>query len=207
VSQKQKINNPNYPDFWDQKYILNESKWDIGFPTPVFVDWFNKNNKKKKILVPGCGSGHDALFLASRGHDVYALDFSIEAIKSISKKADLENIHINILHKSIFDMENYYQKFDIILEYTFFCAINPIDRFKYIETAYNLLVDKGLFIGMLLPIQKPLNEGGPPFGVDLSETISMFEKYFKLIECSDPKLSIIPRSGNEKFIQMKKCVR
>ena len=177
VSQKQKINNSDYPDFWDRKYILNESKWDIGFPTPVFVDWFNKNSKKKKILVPGCGIGHDALFLARKGHDVYALDFSNEAIKSLSRRAETENIHINILNKSIFDMKNYYQKFDIILEYTFFCAINPIDRFKYIKVAYNLLVDNGLFVGMLLPIQKALNEGGPPFGVDLPETISMFEKY------------------------------
>ena len=210
MSSKHKTNNPEYPNFWDKKYILNESSWDIGYPTPIFVNWFNNNNnnnKKKKILIPGCGKGHDAFFLANKGHDVYALDFSIEAVKIMERRAKLENISINILNQSIFDMENYYGKFDIILEYTFFCAINPEKRLKYIETAYNLLVNNGLFLGILLPIKKALNEGGPPFGVDVFEAIKMFEKYFELIKCSYSELSIPPRAGNEKFIHMKKCIR
>ena len=38
---------------------------------------------KMKILVPGAGNGHDALYLASLNHEVYALDFSKNAINNI----------------------------------------------------------------------------------------------------------------------------
>ena len=30
---------PEYPDFWNQKYINNDDQWDIGSPTPIFVNW------------------------------------------------------------------------------------------------------------------------------------------------------------------------
>ena len=202
-----KKNNPENPEYWDLKYMLNESKWDIGGPTPVFVDWFQKNKKNKKILIPGAGKGHDAFFLAKSGHDVYALDFSKEATNFMLEKSKKNNIDIKILNNNIFDIEKYYGYFDIILEYTFFCAIPPSYRAEYIKTAFNLLNDKGLFIGMLLPLNKKINEGGPPFGVNFSETLKMFSRYFKIIESCDSSLSIEPRLGNEKFIHMEKCIK
>jgi methyl halide transferase len=36
---------------------------------------------RSTALVPGCGLGHDALILAARGYDVWALDVSPEAIE------------------------------------------------------------------------------------------------------------------------------
>lgn len=202
-----KKNNPKYPEYWDEKYLLNESQWDIGTPTPIFMDWFQKNKKIKKILIPGCGKGHDAFFLASLGHDVYALDFSKQATNSMFKSAKKQNININILNNDIFNIKEYHGFFDIILEYTFFCAIPPISRGKYIETVFNLLNHNGKFVGILLPINKKINEGGPPFGVNLSEVLNMFAKYFKIIDCYESDLSIKPRRGNEKFVTMEKCIK
>ena len=207
MSSENRKNNPEYPEYWDKKYLLNESKWDIGEPTPIFVDWFQKNKQIKKILIPGSGKGHDAFFLASLGHDVYALDFSKEAVNSMIENVKKKNIDINILNKDIFDMEKYHGYFDIILEYTFFCAIPPSSRIKYIKTAFNLLKDNGTFIGILLPLSKSIDEGGPPFGINLPVTLDMFSKYFKIIDCYESPLSIKPRSGNEKFIYMKKCIK
>ena len=202
-----KKNNPKYPEYWDKKYSLNESQWDIGSPTPIFMDWFKKNKEIKKILIPGCGKGHDAFFLATLGHDVYALDFSKQAIGFMHKSAKKKNININILNNDIFNMRQYYGFFDIILEYTFFCAIPPASRKKYIKTIFNLLNNNGKFIGILLPINKKINEGGPPFGVNLPEVLDMFTKYFKIIDCYQSDLSIKSRIGNEKFVNMEKCIK
>jgi len=207
VSSKNKINNPKYPAYWDEKYILNETKWDIGKPTPIFVDWFEKNKKIKKILIPGAGKGHDAFFLARKGHDVYAVDFSKEAVDQMIKKAKKHNIKINVLNHDIFNMQKYYGKFDMILEYTFFCAILPSDRIKYIKTLSSLLKVNGAFVGILFPLNKSLNEGGPPFGVRFSKVLDIFSEYFKVIDSYNSKLSIKPRLGNEKFIYMKKCIK
>ena len=45
---------------------------------------------------------------------------------------------------------------------------------------------------------------GPPFGVNLSETLKDFEKYYEIIECEKSSLSIKPRLENEVFVLMKK---
>ena len=64
---------PEYPDFWNQKYINNDAQWDIGSPTPIFIDWSKTLLSRKKILIPGAGRGHDALYLGQKNHDVYAV--------------------------------------------------------------------------------------------------------------------------------------
>lgn len=207
MSSENKKNNPECPEYWDIKYILNESKWDIGEPTPIFVDWFQKNKQIKKILIPGAGKGHDAFFLARLGHEVYALDFSKHATDFMREKAKKYNIDINIINNDFFDIKKYYGYFDMILEYTFFCAIPPSRRTEYIKTVFNLLNNNGSLVGILLPINKSLDEEGPPFGINLSKTLDMFLEYFKIIDCYESPLSIEPRLENEKFVYMKKCIK
>ena len=36
-------------EFWDHKYKNNETKWDIGCPTPVFKEWVETLDPKKSI--------------------------------------------------------------------------------------------------------------------------------------------------------------
>ena len=198
--------NPEYPDFWNQKYINNDDQWDIGSPTPLFVDWSKTLSNRKRILIPGAGRGHDALYLAQEKHDIYAIDFSSEAIKHLASKAKKINIKINAICKDFFNLPEYYGTMDIVLEYTFFCAINPKLRLKYIEQTFKLLKDNGLFVGIFLPLNKHIKEGGPPYGVNLEETIDEFSNYYNILKCEKSTLTINPRIGNEVFaIMSKKC--
>ena len=198
---KQNLFNAN---FWNQKYINNDIGWDINSPTPIFVDWSKNLKEKKKILIPGSGRGHDALFLSKQNHDVYANDFSKEAIKYLNIKAKKLKLPIKTICRNFFSLSSYYGKMDIVLEYTFFCAINPKLRLKYIEEVSNLLKRNGLFVGILLPINKDIKEGGPPYAVNYKRTLKDFNKYFELLECKKSELSIKPRKNNEIFVIMKK---
>jgi len=198
--------NPEYPDFWNQKYINNDDQWDIGSPTPLFVDWSKTLSNRKRILIPGAGRGHDALYLAQKKHDIYAIDFSSEAIKDLASKAKKINIKINAICKDFFNLPEYYGTMDIVLEYTFFCAINPKLRLEYIEQTFKLLKDNGLFVGIFLPLNKPVKEGGPPYGVNLDQTMECFSEYYDIVECKKSELTIEPRFDNEVFtIMRKKC--
>jgi len=197
---------PEYPDFWNQKYINNDDQWDIGSPTPIFIDWSKTLSNRKKILIPGSGRGHDALYLGQKNHDVYAIDFSCEAIKYLKLKSKKLNIKVNAICEDFFNLSNYYGTMDIILEYTFFCAINPKLRMEYIHETLKLLKDNGLFVGIFLPLDKHLSEGGPPYGVNLDQTMDCFSEYYDIIECKKSELTIEPRFNNEVFtIMRKKC--
>ena len=48
-------------DFWNNKYINSKTGWDVGEITKPLKEYFDQlENKKVKILIPGCGN---ALFM------------------------------------------------------------------------------------------------------------------------------------------------
>ncbi len=193
--------------FWNQCYIDKNTGWDLGEVTPIFKDWCNNLKKKSKILVPGSGNGYDPLYFASLGHDVLAVDFSDLAINRIESEADKNKIKIQTLNCDFFDLDSKFKnQFDYIIEYTFFCAISPNDRDKYITMTHNLLNDSGSLIGLFFPLNKDKADGGPPFSVSLEEIKDSFSKKFKLINCFNHPLSIEPRKNNEQYFEYKKIL-
>ena len=53
------------------------------------------NLKRKRVLVVGCGFGHDALYLAKLGADVYAFDLSPDSLFIARALADREGLAIS----------------------------------------------------------------------------------------------------------------
>ena len=204
------MNNKNILDvsssnFWDDCYNTKNTGWDLGAPTPIFIEWCNQITEEKNICVPGCGNGYDVLYFAKKGHSITAVDFAKSPIEKIKKESKKNNLNIKLMQKDIFDLpSNLKATFDYIVEYTCYCAIDPDMRNKYINTMYNLLKPGGELVGIFLPLDKDLNDGGPPFGIELEETINLFLRKFKLLESIKHPLSISPRSNKEQFIRFLK---
>jgi SAM-dependent methyltransferase len=189
----------NSQDYWNEKYLRKEDHWDLNHPTQVFVDLLNSpfQLKRGKMLVLGCGSGHDAILFAENGFEVTANDFSSQAISRIKKNAKLKKVKIDFLKKDLFKLGNLFpRKFNFVLEYTAYCAIYPSRRTEYRDVVYKVLKNKGLFIALLFPLQ---NKAGhfPPFPIDMIETYKLFEEKFKLKYFEKPKSSVQPRKNNE----------
>ena len=202
---KDTIFSPSDPEYWDELYKGNDTAWDIGAPTPIFDNWAKSLKRKYSICVLGAGNGWDALNLSQKGHDVTAIDFSITAVNNIKKLAKSLHIPVNVDCIDIFKMQNkYLYKFDIVLEYTCFCAILPEKRNDYIQVVYNIIKKGGKFVAIFFPINKNINEGGPPFGVNVDLTIIKFSPFFSVYKNEFSNLSIKPRFNNEKFIILKK---
>ena len=193
--------------FWDNRYKTNEFSWDLGKPTPYFVDWSNsiKNKSSKNILIPGCGLGHDAIFLSKCGFNVYACDFSDTALKVLSMKNKESNTNVKLISMDFFNLPGKYSNFfDFILEYTFYCAINPNKRSLYIESCNNLLNKDGRLIGIMLPVGNDSVSSNPPFKVTLNELKINFSVFFKLLKLVPNSLSVEKRKGIEYIVQYQK---
>jgi len=196
-------NNTFEAKFWNDRYLNKDTSWDLGSTTPIFQHWSKSLKNKKKILVPGAGNGYDALYLAKLGHDVYALDFSEQSIENIKLKAKESKININTIYDNFFNLDSKLNGyFDIVLEYTFFCAIPISKRKEYIKKSYELLNIEGLFIGILLPLDKKISDSGPPFGIELENTLNDFSKYFVINNVEQSDLSVKPRANREVFVKM-----
>lgn len=187
------------PEFWDDKYNNSGDKWDLGTPVPVFMSLLNEKRWIKEgmsLLVSGCGKGYDAIAAAKEGLIVTAVDFSEEAIKAAQKNARDENLSVNFLQEDFFLLdENYNGSFDLVFEYTTFCAINPERRGEYAEKMSLLLKPGGRLIAIVFPIDN--RPGGPPFSIDMKEFYTLFSRHLKLEYFSREINSVKPRKGKE----------
>lgn len=187
------------PEFWDDKYNNSGDKWDLGTPVPVFVSLLNEKRwirEGMSLLVSGCGKGYDAIAAARVGLTVTAVDFSEKAIGIAKNNAQDENLSIQFLQEDFFLLdESYNGSFDLIFEYTTFCAINPERRAEYAEKISRLLKPGGRLIAIVFPIDN--RPGGPPFSIDMKEFYTLFSRHLKLEYFSRESNSVKPRKGKE----------
>lgn len=90
--------------FWEEKYHNNETGWDRGSASPALLDWL-KALKPCRILVPGCGRGHEVIELARRGFDVTAVDIATPAIDHMQAMLEKEKLTATLIHGDLFEIE------------------------------------------------------------------------------------------------------
>ena len=185
-------------EYWNNCYQNNDTGWDLGkISTPIEAYFSQLNNKELSILIPGGGNSHEAEYIFCKGFkNVFVVDISPFAISNI--KSRVPNFPVNQLFN-----ENFFKlngTFDLIVEQTFFCAIDKNLRPAYAKKVAELLNLKGKLVGLLF--DAPLNEDHPPYGGTTKEYIGYFEPYFDIEIIAPCYNSIEPRSGREVWIKM-----
>lgn len=191
------VNGVNEPHYWDALYRDNQARWDMGTPTPVFVDLLKSGRfEPGRALILGCGRGHDAVLFAQHGFSVTAIDFSAEAIKHTRVLAEANNVGLELVQEDLFDYSlGISEEFDYVVEYVTFCAIEPSRRPEFAAVVPALMKPSGRFIGLFFPLDSRL--GGPPFAVSMDEVHRIFGKKLELISVEAPERSVTPRKGRE----------
>ena len=181
--------------FWQERYRQSETGWDIGHistPLKTYIDGLQ--NKHLKILIPGAGFGHEAVYLHKQGfHKADVVDFVKMPLDKI--QAQLPNLEKDrLICGDFFKMSGQY---DLVLEQTFFCALDPNLRESYVLKMAELLKPSGKLAGVLFDF--PL-DSGPPFGGSHQEYKALFEPYFDICTMDRCYNSINKRAGRELFV-------
>lgn len=182
-------------NYWQNRYLTNEIGWDTGGITTPLKEYFDQiEDKSLRVLIPGCGNSYEFEYLISKGFtNVFVLDYAEAPLANIKKR--VSNCTDNqLIYADFFDHQSQY---DLIVEQTFFCALNPELRPKYVEKMHSLLSKKGKLVGLLF--QFPVTEVGPPFGGSKHEYQKLFSKKFEIKTLETAYNSIKPRQENELF--------
>jgi SAM-dependent methyltransferase len=187
-------------DFWDGLYATGGDGWELGAPAPPLVDFVERTPPPRgRVAVLGCGRGHDARFLATRGYEVVGFDFSTAAVTTARTLAKREGVRVTFEQQDIFALgREAAHAFDGVWEYTCFCAIDPRRRGAYVRTVTEILRPGGWLLACFFPLRAVT--AGPPFAVSRAEVRHRFAAPFRIERAEPPLRSARGRQGREWLV-------
>lgn len=188
------------PEYWEQRYRENNDPWDLKEPAPALLEFLHSGDfTQAKILIPGGGKGHELNWMYTHGYtQVFLLDWSEYSIQALKK------LYPGIPENALI-CENFFkheEKYDLILEQTFFCALPPEKRNEYARHTAELLNPGGILAGVWFNF--PLSEKGPPFGGSMQEYQETLKPWFTSVQIELCYNSIPERQNKEVFIIARK---
>lgn len=181
---------------WQKHYDDDDMPWDLGEVAPPFVRlWEDGRVPKGRMIVPGCGQGHEVKFFAQNGMQVTAVDIAPGAVERLRHHLKNAGVSARVLHDDFFSLNSEHDAFyDVFLEQTFFCAIHPILRATYVNVAHRILKPDGLLIGLFYETGE---RGGPPFNTTADDILHHFSGRFSIRHLEKCDHSIEKRQGKE----------
>lgn len=186
-------------EYWNNRYENGNTGWDLRTISPPLKAYFDQLvDKNIAILIPGCGNAHEAAYLAEKGFtNITLIDIAPKIVAVLSVQFS-GNPAIKVICGDFFNHQGQYY---LIVEQTFFCAIDPILRVNYAQKMKELLTPQGKLIGLLFKVTFPNN---PPFGGNKEEYAPLLASRFDIITLTDCYNSAQPRVGTELFFQVRK---
>lgn len=185
---------PNSPAFWDERFKRGFMPWDqAGVPSAFRA--FAARHSGAAVLIPGCGSAYEAVWLASQGNPVRAIDFSPAAVASAH--VQLGEQHSQLVEQADFFTYEPPFKPAWIYERAFLCALPLARRADYARRMADLLPGGALLAGLYFIGATPK---GPPFGIERTELDALLTPYFELIEDEAVTDSIAVFAGRERWL-------
>ncbi|XP_073309425.1 thiocyanate methyltransferase 1-like [Primulina huaijiensis] len=205
VGKMQQIVRSDSSNGWDRCWEEELTPWDLGGATPVLLHLYNTGDLPKgRALVPGCGSGYDVVAIACSERYVVGIDISDNAIAKATELscASPNAEHFTFLKEDFFTWHPA-ELFDLIFDYTFFCAIEPDMRSAWASKTHDLLKPDGELITLMYPIED--REGGPPYKVSVADYEDVLHPAgFRATSIFENELAIAPRKGREKVGRWRK---
>ncbi len=175
-------------DFWLEKWISGDTKFDQGKPNPNLLEnWARLVSKPSNVFVPLCGRSIDLRWLSEQGHNVLGVELSAVAIESFfdglkiaySKKAEgtftrYESQSISILEGDFFELSvDHLKEVQAVYDRAWIVAFPPALRAKYAEHLKKIVPKNSPMLVVSLEYPGGLIDG-PPFSVDETELCGLY---------------------------------
>lgn len=189
---------------WQSRYLAGDTPWDKGAPHPALLDFLEKTPLAGRVLVPGCGAGHDVRAIASAGAaEVVGLDIApaaLQAARAFPKRGGEGYVLGDFLEGDAKPLG----AFDAIFEHTCFCAIPPCRRPDYAAAAAGALKPQGLLVGVFFLDPDNPDPASPPFRSELDEILSAFSAAFEFVRSAGDLPTYPGREGREALVIFRK---
>ncbi len=116
---------------WDASYHDGPAPWDIGRPQPPIVRVASEGGFAGAVLDAGCGTGENALHIASLGFSVLGFDVAETALAMARRKSLDRGIEVEFVAADAFHLERLGRKFKTVLDSGLFHSFDGDERTRY----------------------------------------------------------------------------
>ena len=141
-------------------YRSGEPPWDIGRPQPAIVRLAEEGAIKGSVLDVGCGTGENALYLASRGLDVVGVDAAPTAIERAGAKATERGVRVEFVVDDALALEGLGRTFDVAIDCGLFHTFSDAERIRFERSIHATLRPAARYV-LLCFNQYQLGDMGP----------------------------------------------
>ncbi len=185
---------------WELAWREGRTRWDAGASPPVLASLVASHPKVARALVPGCGSGYDVFTLSALAERVIGLDVAptaAERFEALRRELGVDPARAELRVADFFDFEPD-ERFDLIWDYTFLCALEPQRRDDWARRVDELLADDGELWTLIFPVDPvPMNPGGPPYPMTPELVHDLLAPRFAALSLEPVVLSHPDRRGKE----------
>ena len=136
-------------------YQNREPPWDIGRPQPAVVRLAEQGALAGSVIDVGCGTGENALYLASRGLGVVGVDAAPTAIARAQEKAAERGIAASFLVADACALEGLGRTFDCALDCGLFHTFSDPDRARFERSLRQTLGVGGRYVLLCFSEHEP----------------------------------------------------
>jgi SAM-dependent methyltransferase len=147
------------PGGFEQAYA-GVPPWDIGAPQPALVALEKAGKIRGDVLDAGCGTGENALYLASRGHRVVGLDGAPSAIEKARAKARERGVQVEFVVGDALALHALGRQFDAVVDSGLFHVFDDEDRVAYVRSLRSAVRPGGSYHLMCFSDRQP-GDWGP----------------------------------------------
>ena len=189
---------------WEARYNSGDTPWEKGAPHPALVDWLQKNSLSGRVLVPGCGAGHDVREISRNpASAVVGFDIAPSAIRMAGSFAPVGN-ETFVLGDFLAGDARRLGPFDAMFEHTCFCAIHPSRRADYAREASAALKPGGLLLGIFYGNPDNPDPDSPPFASPYEAVTAHFAQDFEVVKKNENLATYPGREGGEYLLVLRK---
>lgn len=173
---------------WNEAYIAGDTPWDKGYASPPLRDFLENHPISGRVLVPGCGTGHDVRALAARGADVVGLDIAASALRK-AKEFPRSGRERYVRGDFLNPEASQFGAFDWLFEHTCLCALDPAHRVAYAQSVRRVLKPGGYFLAVFFREVDNYTGQSPPHPISGEAIDELFGSDFEQLESSIPENS------------------
>jgi SAM-dependent methyltransferase len=128
---------------WDASYQDGPAPWDLGRPQPALVRTAAAGGCHGAVLDAGCGTGENALHVASLGFSVVGVDVAETAIELARAKAEDRGPEAEFVTADTLHLERLGRQFDTVLDCGMFHTFDGDERAVYVASLASVTVAGG----------------------------------------------------------------